>query len=115
MAVMGRPKKPIDFDEMDKLLNIQATLNEIAGWFDCSEDTIEKRIKDEKGMTFTDYASLKRAGGKIALRRKQFQKAMDGDTQMLIFLGKVSLGQNDNNRDYGQPVKIEIIHPEDAD
>jgi hypothetical protein len=111
MTTLGRPKKEIDFGEMDKLLHIQCTLEDIAGWFDCSVDTIENRVKEEKGMLFSEYAALKRAGGKIALRRKQFQKAMDGDTQLLIFLGKVMLGQNDNNREYGQPVKIEIVHP----
>ena len=33
---------------------------------------------------------------KLALRKAQWEKAMDGDTRMLIFLGKQYLGQTDS-------------------
>ena len=32
---------------------------------------------------------------KVVLRKAQWEKAMDGDTRMLIFLGKQYLGQKD--------------------
>ena len=32
---------------------------------------------------------------KLALRKAQWEKAMEGDTRMLIFLGKQYLGQKD--------------------
>lgn len=32
----------------------------------------------------------------VALRKKQFEMAMDGDVRMLIWLGKQVLGQSDN-------------------
>ena len=32
---------------------------------------------------------------KVELRKKQWEKAMEGDTKMLIFLGKQYLGQKD--------------------
>ena len=32
---------------------------------------------------------------KVVLRKAQWEKAMDGDTKMLIFLGKQYLGQKD--------------------
>ena len=32
---------------------------------------------------------------KLALRKAQWEKAMEGDTKMLIFLGKQYLGQKD--------------------
>ena len=33
---------------------------------------------------------------KLALRKAQWEKAMEGDTRMLIFLGKQYLGQQDS-------------------
>jgi hypothetical protein len=36
---------------------------------------------------------------KLALRKAQWEKAMEGDTRMLIFLGKQYLGQQDTPHD----------------
>ena len=91
----GRPRIEIDFDEFNKLCRLQCTLSEIASWFDCSEDTIERRVKEEYGITFAEHFALKRGKGKIALRRKQFQTAESGNVTMLIWLGKQYLGQSD--------------------
>lgn len=74
---------------------MQCTLNEIAGWFECSPDTIERRVKEVHGINFADYFGQKRGKGKIALRRKQMQVALSGNTTLLIWLGKQYLGQSD--------------------
>jgi hypothetical protein len=95
MAVMGRPPIDINWEEMDKLLAIQATKDEIAGWFKCSPDTIENKIRDKFQLTFSEYRDQKGAPGKISLRRKQYQTAMSGNVAMQIFLGKNWLGQSD--------------------
>jgi hypothetical protein len=92
---MGRPRKEINWTALDKLCHIQCTLSEIAGYHECSEDTIERAIKREKGVTFAEYYKTKSMGGKISLRRKQFQVAIDGDKGMLIWLGKQYLGQKE--------------------
>lgn len=110
----GRPKINIDWTEFDKLCLIQCTLEEIADWFECSIDTIENRCKSEKRLIFSEYFKKKSVGGKISLRRKQFQMAQDGNVALLIFLGKQYLGQKDKpedgtNNDKPQPIKIEII------
>jgi hypothetical protein len=95
MSVMGRPRIEIDFKEFDKLCGLQCTLEEIAGWFNCSVDTIENRVKEVHGVTFSEYYSQKRSSGKISLRRKQYEAAMAGNTALLIWLGKQYLGQSD--------------------
>lgn len=95
MARTGRPRIEIDVEEFKKLCTMQATLEEIAGWFDCSADTIENFCKREFKTTFSDAFKRFSAGGKISLRRKQFHVAMDGNATMLIFLGKQYLGQSD--------------------
>lgn len=92
----GRPSKvaKIDPAEFEKLCALQCTLAECAGWFDCSEDTIEKFCKKQYGTTFTDIFHQKRGKGLISLRRKQFQLA-EKSAAMAIFLGKNYLGQRD--------------------
>lgn len=92
---VGRPHTPIDWEEFDKLCQLQCTLEEISGWFNCSEDTIERAVLRERDSKFADYHASKAASGRIALRRKQHQVAMEGNVTMLIWLGKQRLGQMD--------------------
>lgn len=94
MAKMGRPEIKINKDDFEKLCGMQCTLIEIAGFFDCSEDTIENWCKKTyRGQTFSDVFKRKSAKGKISVRRKQFQVAESGNATMLIWLGKQYLGQ----------------------
>ncbi len=90
---MPRHRKEIAWPEFDKLCSIQCTLREIAAYFDCSEDTIERACKRDKKLGFAEYYGQKAGIGKISLRRKQFEVAMSGDKTMLIWLGKQLLGQ----------------------
>jgi len=102
---VGRPPKEINWEEFDKLLAIQATKEECAGWFNCSVDTIENKVNEVHGMNFSAYKEQKGATGKISLRRKQFQTAMSGNTALLIFLGKQWLGQSDKVEHSTDPIK----------
>lgn len=90
----GRPETKIDWDEFDKLCAMQATQQEIAAWFECTDDTIQNHCKKEKGMGFSDYYAQKRVNGKISLRRTQFQLAQK-NVAMAIWLGKQWLGQSE--------------------
>jgi hypothetical protein len=113
---MARPQIQIDWQKFDLLCALQCSLSEIACEFDCSEDTIERAVKREHKISFAEYFALKRGKGKISLRRKQYQKAMDGDTTMLIFLGKQWLGQADKQSTEltgkdGQPIQTEDVTP----
>jgi hypothetical protein len=92
---MGRPRIELDWKEFDKLCAIHCTLVEIAGWFNCSEDTIERRVVETHGVTFAEYFKIKSAKGKISLRRSQF-KLSERNPGMAIWLGKQYLEQTDN-------------------
>lgn len=92
---MGRPKIEINWEQFNKLCGLQCTLLEIASYFDCSDDTIERRVKETHGVTFAEYFAQKRGNGKIALRRKQYEAALAGNVTLLIWLGKQYLGQSD--------------------
>lgn len=92
---MGRPKIQIDRQQFEKLCSIQCTLEEIASWFKCSNDTIERWCKRELDMSFAEAFKKYSANGKISLRRIQFKLA-EKSAAMAIFLGKQYLGQRDN-------------------
>lgn len=97
MSKAGRPKIEIDWEAFDKLCHIHCTLQELASYFDCSEDTIERAVKRQKKMNFAEYYAQKAGKGKISLRRRQFQLAMSGDKTMLIWLGKQYLQQSEKH------------------
>lgn len=91
----GRPQKEIDKKIFENLCGLQCTLEEIAGVFDCSVDTIERWCKREYRETFAEVYKKHSAKGKTSLRRIQFKLA-EKSAAMAIFLGKNYLGQKDN-------------------
>jgi len=91
---MGKVKE-IDWEALDKLFAIQATQVEIAGWFDMNVTTLENKVKQKYGITYSEYAEQKKGKGKISMRRSQFQRAEAGSDTMLIWWGKQYLGQSD--------------------
>jgi len=91
----GRPPIVIDKVQFEKLCAIQATEEEIAGWFQCSEDTIRRFCQKTYGEQFCEVYKRLSANGKISLRRTQFKIAEAGNATMAIWLGKQILGQKD--------------------
>ena len=86
---MGRPKKKLDLKLAEKLAAIMCTQEEIAGILDVSLSTLKR---DEDFCTIYKKAQ---DGAKMSIRRSQFKKALAGDTTMLIWLGKIYLGQRE--------------------
>lgn len=100
MAKMGRPKIEIDGVELERLCRLHCTNEEIAAYFGCSVDTIERRFKENPELK--EMAEKGRAMGRISLRRKQFQILEEtNNTTMAIWLGKNLLGQRD---------MVDIVH-----
>lgn len=86
---MPRPKKQLSEALVYKLSSMALTQKEIATVCDCSVDLIQKKYHDvwEAGQENL----------KASLKRRQFIKAVkEGNTTMLIWLGKQHLGQRDN-------------------
>lgn len=102
MAEMGRPPIEIDKTQFEKLCKLQMPEWQIADYFECSEDTInrwcKKNYTDENGepMTFADVRKKKSAKMMKSLRVWQFDSARNGSVTMQIWLGKQYLGQSDN-------------------
>lgn len=91
---MARPRIEIDKAEFEKLCSLQCTKEEIAGFFSCSEDTIERWCNREYKACFAVVFGQKRGIGKMSLRRAQFRMAETNPT-MAIWLGKQYLGQTE--------------------
>jgi aconitase A len=83
----GRPPKDIDPDTVVKLAAMNCSSEEIAAWFDVNKKTIERRFMSQliKG----------RANGRISLKRKMFDMAVNGHCTMAIWLSKQMLGYTD--------------------
>ena len=105
MAKMGRPKIKIDKQQFEKLCSLQCTREEIAGFFNCSEDTIDRWCNSEYGETFAAVFRQKRQVGKISLRRSQWKMA-EKNVTMAIWLGKQYLGQHEKQ-------EIQVNHSDD--
>ena len=84
---MARPKAIVDETEVEKLAAMFCSLEEIASFFNVNISTIQRR--------FAQAIDRGRNKGKISLKRKQYLVAMDGNVQMLIWLGKQHLDQKD--------------------
>src|SRR5210317_774714 len=84
---VGRPKKELDTNMIEKLASIFCTNEEISTIVGCHSDTLADN--------FSEYLKKGRDKGKMSLRRMQWEKAQSGNTTMLIWLGKQMLGQKD--------------------
>ena len=89
---MARPKKyKIDTEEITKLASYHCTNKEIAEFYGCSSDLIEK--------SYSEFLTKGRSKGKMRLRQLQWQSAEKGNVTMQIFLGKNMLAQADSPLD----------------
>ena len=92
---MARPRKEIDQKQFENLCGLQCTLEEICGWFDVTDKTLDSWCKRTYRASFSEVFKQKRGAGKISLRRSQWRLAEKNAT-MAIFLGKQFLGQRDS-------------------
>lgn len=88
---MGRPKADIDAKRVEVMVSDGSKVTEIAAYFGVTTDTIHNRFSAElrKG----------RADRNISLRRYQINAAKQGNSAMLVWLGKQYLGQSDSQID----------------
>ena len=85
--VVGRDKKVVVPEEVEKLAKLWCTNQEIAEWFGIDTNTLK--------YNFSDLIAKGRSETKQALRRAQLKNALEGNTTMQIWLGKNILGQKD--------------------
>lgn len=93
----GRPKIPIDWNEVEKSLMAGCHGTEIAAQIGMHPETFYDRCTLEHGIGFTEYSTEKKRKGDRLLRAAQFNNAINkNNTTMQIWLGKQRLGQKEN-------------------
>lgn len=110
---MARPTTPIDWEQVDRMCEIHCTGEEQASILGVDYDTLNAACKREHNKSFSEYFRQKASSGKMSLRRKQYTSAMDGNTTMLVWLGKNWLGQTDQPE--AEPVDLQPIVIQRAD
>jgi hypothetical protein len=95
MAERGRPEIELDARQAEAFGACRATYETMASIYDCSVDTIRRRMRNEESEFCKAY---KRGLGrtKIRLSEAQINYALMGNASLLIWLGKNMLGQTDN-------------------
>ncbi|HUU30083.1 MAG TPA: hypothetical protein VM123_19940 [archaeon] len=96
----GRPQSQINYEILEELCCIQCTGEEVASVLKIDYDTLNAVLKRDGHKSFSEYFEQKKGNGRASLRRRQWKAAMDGNTTMLIFLGKQYLNQS-NKQDVG--------------
>lgn len=103
---MARPRIEIDQVQFENLCGLQCTLEEIAYFFKCSEDTIERWCKRTYDAGFAEIYKKHSSRGIISLRRAQFKLA-ERNASMAIWLGKQYLGQKDRPEEFNDVEDID--------
>ena len=104
---MARPLKEISQKDFEKLCGLQCTKEEICGFFDVTDKTLERWCKRTYKKGFSEVFGQKRGSGKISLRRSQFELAKK-NANMAIWLGKQYLEQREpDTKTGGKPLGTE--------
>lgn len=105
-----KPKVHIDWDQVNGMLQTQASTEDVAQAIGISRDSLYVRCKKETGMQYTEFRQKAKATGLTRLRAKQYAVAMEGHPTMLVWLGKQHLGQKENpETDNGEVSKLDEI------
>ncbi len=98
---MGRPRRqwtPEEVGQFPQLCAIFCTKSEVAAVLDMDPKTLDRFIAESFPATPTwdEAFSFYSGEGRVSLRRKMFELAMEGDKAALIFMAKNYLGMSDN-------------------
>ena len=118
MTQPGRPKADIDWAVVGKLLEAGCAGTDIASQLGISATTLQRRCRADNKVSFAAFSQQKRMSGDNLLRAAQYKTAMEGNTTMLIWLGKQRLGQSDKSEltgKDGERIVIEVVRREHND
>lgn len=103
----GKPAN-IDWAKLETFLKAGSKKHKIISHLRICNETLDRRVRKKYGMSYADLAESLYCEGDMLLEVAQMQNALKGNTQMLIWLGKVRLGQQDFDADQKIPDKDEI-------
>ncbi len=93
---MPKKRKEIDWIKVQELCAFGCTAKEVAHFLRLDHKTLERACKREFKQSWTElYEQWYYSKFRVSLRRKMHEKAMKGDTIMLIFMAKNHLEMSD--------------------
>lgn len=104
---LGRPPKPINWKAVDTMIEGRASQRNICKKLEIDKSTFIRRFKEHHGIDFTTYATEHLSVGAENIILTQYARALKGNTQLLILLGKEWCGQ-------GEKDKVESTVPNQA-
>lgn len=91
---MGRPPIQLDWEQFEKLCQLQCSSSEIASFMNIGQEALLNKVKLKYNESFTSVYKKFSETGKCSLRRNQFVLSRK-NASMAIWLGKIWLGQVD--------------------
>ena len=104
----GTKQVEIDREQMEAFMRLKPTLADTAAFFKCSEDTVERRIKEWVGLRFAEFREQNMVHTRMMLIRTALTKAKAGDNCMLIFCLKNLCGWADKQEITGGDTPITL-------
>ncbi len=90
---MARPKKEINWQIVEKRIEAGCNGVEIAAALRIDSDTFYIRFKQKYGKSFQDSSAHFYSAGDANLKFTQYMKALSGNNNMLLLLGRERLHQ----------------------
>lgn len=94
----GRPPKSIDWTIVKNLCVEHHTMGEIAAIIDVNINTLKDRCLADNNITFSQFYRNNLSVGKSSIRKKLWEEAMNGNTQVLMHQAKHVLAQWDKQQ-----------------
>lgn len=106
----GYPPKPIDWDQVDKMIVAGANGVQCASVIGLHPDTLYIRCEKEKGMGFSAYHQQKRSKGDYMIHAAQFETAIKNkNPTMLIWLGKQRCDQRESDNEATKAPPLDLV------
>lgn len=90
---VGRPEKPIDWKLVETMIHARCTEKSICHKLQIHRETFIHRFREKYGEDFTTYSTKHHCVGVENVLLAQYIKALKGNPQLLIHLGKEWCGQ----------------------
>lgn len=82
---MSAPRIEIDMGMLTRYMEWKPTLADTAAFFECSEDTIERRIREKTDLSFAAFRDKSMHTTRKKLVDRALDRALSGSDTMLIF------------------------------
>ena len=94
----------LNYDQLDALMQFRVTKEFVADYMGISQDSLDRRIKEDHGLTFHEYNKLKMQRTATKLQQKAVEGALRGNTTLMIFCLKNLAGWSDKVENTNQDV-----------